>query len=168
MLVEILGRCCSFPVIQAYADSPLHSGVAYVAPADRHLLVSNGRIIVSDAPARNHNRPSIDALFESLAIEFRKRLIVVVLSGSLSDGAIGVVKVKANGGRVIVQDPLTATHDSMPNAAVSSGCSDFVFPVDGSASALTALTMVPGSTELFPVSMPLWSNWRGDSLNSPI
>jgi two-component system chemotaxis response regulator CheB len=164
MLVKILGQCCSFPVIQAYADSPLHGGVAYIAPPDRHLLVSSGRITISDAPARNYNRPSVDALFESLAMEFGKRLIVVVLSGSLADGAIGVIKVKANGGRVIVQDPLTATRVGMPNAAISSGCADFVLPVDSIASALTALTMVPGSTELFPVSMPLC----GDSLNSPI
>ena len=168
MLVEILGRCCSFPVIQAYAGSPLCGGIAYVAPPDRHLLVSSGRIAITDDPARNYNRPSVDALFQSLALEFGKRLIVVVLSGRLTDGAIGVDKVKANGGRVIVQDPLTATHDGMPNAVISSGCADFVLPVDSIASALTALTMVPGSTELFPVSMPLWLNRRGASLNSPI
>jgi two-component system, chemotaxis family, protein-glutamate methylesterase/glutaminase len=157
MLVEILGRCCSFRVIQARADSPLQGGVAYISPPDRHLLVSSGRIGISDAPARSYYRPSVDALFESLAIAFGRRLIVVVLSGRLTDGALGVVKVKANGGRVIVQDPLTAMHDGMPNAVISSGCADFVLPVDSIASALTTLTMVPGSTDLFPVSMPLWS-----------
>jgi two-component system chemotaxis response regulator CheB len=168
MLVEILGRCCSFPAIQAYAESPLHPGIVYVAPPDRHIGVSSGCVIISDAPAIDYNRPSVDALFESLATEFGKHLIVVVLSGSLADGAKGVIKVKASGGRVIVQDPMTAMHDGMPNAAISSGCADFVLPVDSIASALTALTMVPGSTELFPVSMPLGSNWRGDFLNSPI
>ena len=158
MLVEILGRSCPFPAMQAYAESPLHGGIAYIAPPDRHLLVSSGRIAISDAPAIDHNRPSVDALFESLATEFGKHLIVVILSGYRGDGAIGVTKVKTNGGRVIVQDPLTAMHAGMPNAAISSGCADFVLPVDIIASALTALTMVPGSTELFPVSMPLWSN----------
>lgn len=168
ILVDILRRCCLFPVIQAYAGLPLLSGVVYIAPPDRHLLVSSGRIALSDDPARNYNRPSVDTLFESLAVEFGKRLIVVVLSGRLADGAIGAVKVKANGGRVIVQDPLTAMNNGMPNAAISSGCADFVLPLDSIASALTALTMVPGSTELFPVSMPLWSKGRGDPLNSPI
>lgn len=168
MLVEILRRCCPFLVVQAYAGSPLCGGIAYIAPPDRHLLVSSGRIAITDDPAINFNRPSVDALFESLAIEFGKRLIVVVLSGRLTDGASGVAKVKANGGRVIVQDPLTATHNGMPNAVISSGCADFVLPVENIASALTALTMVPGSTELFPVSMPLWSSWRGNSPNSPI
>jgi two-component system chemotaxis response regulator CheB len=165
MLVEILGRCCSFPAIQAYTESPLHGGIAYIAPPDRHLLVSRGRIAISDAPAIDYNRPSIDKLFESLAMEFGKHLIVVVLSGCRADGAKGVIKVKASGGRVIIQDPMTALHDGMPNAAISSGCADFVLPVESIGSALTALTMVPGSTELFPVSTPLWSNWRGDSPN---
>jgi two-component system chemotaxis response regulator CheB len=168
LLVEILGHCCPFPVMQAYADSPLHGGVAYIAPPDRHMFVANGRIGISDDPARNYNRPSVDALFESLAVEFGKRLIVVVLSGRLTDGAIGAVKVKANGGRVIVQDPLTTVQGGMPNAVISSGSADFVLPLDSIASALTTLTMVPGSTELFPVSMPLWSQWRGGSFSSPI
>lgn len=158
ILVETLRRSCSFPTIQASVESPLHGGVAYVGPADRHLLVSSGCIAISDAPAINYNRPSVDALFESLAIEFGKRLIVVVLSGSRNDGAIGVVKVKAGGGRVIVQDPLTASHTGMPNAAILSGCVDFILPVNTIASAITALTMVPGSTDLFPVARPAWSN----------
>ena len=98
VLVQILGRSCSFPVIKACADSPLHAGIAYVAPADRHLLVSSGRIAISDDPARHYNRPSVDILFQSLALEFGKRLIVVVLSGRLTDGAMGVDIVKANGG----------------------------------------------------------------------
>jgi two-component system, chemotaxis family, protein-glutamate methylesterase/glutaminase len=168
MLVEILGRSCSFPAIQACAESPLHPGVVYVAPPDRHIGVSSGCIILSDAPAIDYNRPSVDRLFESLAIECGKHLIVVVLSGSLSDGAKGVIKVKASGGRVIVQDPMTAMHAGMPNAAISSGCADFILPLESIASALTALTMVPGSTELFPVSIPLRSNWRAGFLNSSV
>jgi two-component system chemotaxis response regulator CheB len=157
MLVEILRRCCPIPTIQAYTESPLRGGIAYVAPPDRHLLVSSGRIAIRDAPAINSIRPSVDLLFESLATEFGNHLIVVVVSGCLADGAIGVTKVKANGGRVIVQDPMTAIHAGMPNAAISSGCADFILPVDSIGSALTALAMVPGSTELFPAAMPAWS-----------
>ena len=157
MLVEILSRCCPIPMIQACAESPLRGGIAYVAPPDRHMLLSDGRIAISDAPAIDNNRPSVDLLFESLAIEFGNQLIAVVLSGCLADGAIGVTKVKANGGRVIVQDPSNAIHAGMPNAAISSGCADFILPVDRIGSALTALTMVPGLTELFPVAKPAWS-----------
>ena len=140
--------------MQACRGSLLQGGIAYIAPPDRHLLVSGGRIAISDAPPIDYNRPSVDALFESLATEFGKRLIVVVLSGSRADGAKGVIKVKANGGRIIVQDPLTAMHAGMPNAAISSCCADFILPIDCIGSALTALTMVPGSTELFPASIP--------------
>ena len=157
MLVEILRRCCPIPTIQACPESPLRGGIAYVAPPDQHLLVSSGRIAIRDVPAIDSIRPSVDLLFESLAAEFGNHLIVVVLSGCLADGAIGVTKVKAKGGRVIVQDPMTAIHAGMPNAAISSGCADFILPVDRIGSALTAPTMVPGSTELFPAAMPTWS-----------
>ena len=159
VLVEILGRSCAFPVMQAYKEAPLHGGIAYVAPPDRHMRVSNGRIAISDSPAVDYYRPSVDVLFDSLAGEFGSRLIVVVLSGCRSDGAVGVVKVKAYGGRVIVQEPTTALHQGMPNAAISSGCTDFILPLNGIASALTAITMVPGSTELFTPVIPRWT-WR--------
>lgn len=75
-------------------QTPLRGGIAYVAPPDRHLLVSSGCIAIRDAPAINSIRPSVDLLFESLATEFGNHLIVVVLGGCLADGAIGVTKVK--------------------------------------------------------------------------
>lgn len=153
-LVEILQRSCAFPLIQGYAQSPLHGGMAYVAPPGRHLRVLGGRIVISDSPAVDYYRPSVNGLFESLATEYGERSIVVVLSGCRDDGAAGVIKVKAAGGRVIVQDPLTAVHPSMPNAAISSGCADYVLPLEAIANALTTMAMVPGSTHLFTATTP--------------
>ena len=158
VLVKILTRSCAFPVMQAYEDAPLHGGIAYVAPPDRHLRVLSGRFALSDSPAVDYYRPSVDVLFESLAAEFGSRLIVVVLSGSRGDGAVGVVKVKACGGRIIVQEPTTALHPGMPTSAILSGCADFILPLNSIAAALTAITMVPGSTELFTSAIPPWSS----------
>jgi chemotaxis response regulator CheB len=57
--------------------------------------------------------------------------------------------VKAFGGTVLVQDPITASEPGMPRAAISTGCSDFVLSPDRIADALTTLTMVPGAASLF-------------------
>lgn len=155
-LVEILSRSCKLRVMQAQTGMSVQAGMVYVAPPDRHLLVVEGKVKLCESPPVNRNRPSMDLLLGSLASQFGSRLIAVVLSGSLSDGAVGVVKVKAAGGRVIVQEPLTASAPGMPRAAISSGCADFVLPLTGIADALTTLAMVPGALKLFPASRPLW------------
>jgi two-component system chemotaxis response regulator CheB len=157
-LIELLARRSRLCVVEAHDGAHIKAGTAYVCPPNRHLLMRNDRcIVLSDSDALNRNRPSADLLLESLAAQFGPRLLVVVLSGSLSDGAVGVVKVKARGGRVIVQQPSTASCPGMPNAAISSGCADFVLPMDRIADALTTLAMVPGATELFVVRRPAWT-----------
>lgn len=156
-LVQILSRSCALTVVQARSRMALRSGVIYVAPPDRHLVISRGCVVLSHGAAVHLNRPSADMLFESLAAEFRAGVIAVVLSGSLRDGAVGVVKVKAAGGRVIVQEPWTAECPGMPNAAVASGCADLILPLPRIANAITTLAMVPGATGLFPSLTPAWA-----------
>lgn len=160
ILVQILQSACSLPVMQACDDMLLAGGMAYVAPPDRQLTVINRRTSVRESRPTDNFRPSFNLLFESLAADYGSRLIVVVLSGSLNDGAVGVVKVKANGGRVIVQDPDGASHRGMANAAISTGCADFVLPLENIASALTAIAMVPGATDLFTATSPAWTGRR--------
>jgi two-component system chemotaxis response regulator CheB len=75
-------------------------------------------------------RPSADLLFESVAGAYGARAIACVLTGSGSDGAMGVHAVKSRGGTVIVEDPETAEFKGMPQAAVDTGAADFVVPLD--------------------------------------
>lgn len=157
-LVQILRRHSALEVIQAQAGTAIKPGTVYVAPPDRHLLFQDGFIALRVPERLNENRPSADLLFGSMADSFGGRVIAVVLSGTLSDGAVGVVKIKASGGRVIVQDPLTASCHGMPNSAIASGCADFVLPVDRIADAIITLSMVPGATDLFPPLRPIWAS----------
>ena len=84
-------------------------------------------------------RPSADLLFESTAASFKERAIAVVLSGSGSDGAMGVKAIKKMGGTVIVQDAKQAEFAGMPEAAQATGVVDFVLALDEIAPALEKL-----------------------------
>jgi two-component system chemotaxis response regulator CheB len=72
----------------------------------------------TEAPV-SHARPSIDALFESVADAYGEKAIGVILTGASNDGSKGLLKIKANGGKAIVQDPTTAECSVMPKAAIS-------------------------------------------------
>lgn len=84
-------------------------------------------------------RPSADLLFESVAASFKERAIAVVLSGTGSDGSMGVRAIKKMGGTVIVQDERSAEFSGMPQAARQTGCVDFVLALDEIAPALIEL-----------------------------
>jgi two-component system chemotaxis response regulator CheB len=89
-------------------------------------------------------RPSADLLFESTAASYKDRAIAVVLSGSGSDGSMGVRAIKKMGGTVIAQDEKTSQFYGMPGAAVLTGSVDFVLPLDEIPSALATL-VAPGN-----------------------
>lgn len=86
------------------------------------------------------------------------RVLGVVLTGMLNDGAEGVRAVKRHGGRVLVEDPYTARAAGMPSAAIATGCVDFALPNARLAAGLVALSVAPGGAELFTVPTPAWAN----------
>lgn len=128
-LAIVLARCDSLQVRTAVDRESIIPGRVYVAPPDRHLLVRNGYIEVSKGPRENRHRPSVDALFRSAAKSARARVIAVVLTGGLDDGAAGAVAVKTRGGIVIVQDPEDATVPEMPRNTMRAVKVDYCVPL---------------------------------------
>lgn len=86
-------------------------------------------------------RSSADLLFESVAASYKHRAMAVVLTGTGTDGAIGVQAIKKMGGTVIAQDEKTAEFFGMSGAAIQTGQVDFILPVEEIASALVILVM---------------------------
>ena len=145
IIADVLGRRAKMPVRLASEGEQAEAGTIYIAPPNRHLLVgAEGTLTLSSSELVHFVRPSADLLFESVAASYRSRAIACVLTGSGSDGSMGVSAVKTRGGTVIAEDPETAEFRGMPEAAVASGAVDFVLPLDEIAPVIRGL--VEGST----------------------
>src|SRR5207245_750784 len=142
LMADILRRRTALDVLQASDGDSIRAGTAYIAPPDRHLLVNpNGTLSLSHSELVHFVRPSADLLFESVAASYRKRAIAVVLTGTGSDGSMGIGAIKKMGGTVVAQDQASAEFSGMPGAAIRSGYADFILPLDEIASALVTLVM---------------------------
>jgi two-component system chemotaxis response regulator CheB len=135
-LPRILARHGPLPASSATDGEALQAARIYVAPADRHLLVSDGRVRLSPGPAENGHRPAIDPLFRSAARWYDGRVIAAVLSGSRDDGTSGLAAVVDRGGLALVQDPDDALHPSMPRSAMEHVPSARAYPAGKLADAI--------------------------------
>jgi two-component system chemotaxis response regulator CheB len=157
LLPEILNRSGPLPASEARDGERIRRGRIYVARSDHHLLVERGRLRLSRGPKENRHRPSIDVLFRSASRAYGPRVIAVVLSGRLDDGAAGALAVKKRGGLFVVQSPEDAVYDEMPKAALESvGSADYVVPREELGALLTLLSRTPAPPdEEFPVPLDM-------------
>jgi two-component system chemotaxis response regulator CheB len=114
-LAPILERAGLLPVVTASEDAPIERGKIYVAPPDQHMMLAEGKVVVARSPHENRARPAINPLFRSAAHVYRQRVIGVILTGTLDDGAAGLWAVKGCGGVSVVQSD--AAFGDMPRAA---------------------------------------------------
>ncbi len=135
----VLQRSSKLAVCEVEDKQAISAGVAYLAPADYHLLVEQGTFALSTDERVLYARPSIDVLFESAADAYGGSVIGIILTGASADGARGLAAIKAAGGLTVVQDPATAECDVMPRAAVETGAADHVLPVPEIAALLNRL-----------------------------
>ncbi len=140
LMADILSRRTALDVKQAEEGDQVHPSTIYVAPPNKHLLVNpDGSLSLAQSELVHFVRPSADLLFESVAASFKHRAIAVVLTGTGSDGTMGVQAIKKMGGTVIAQDEATSDFFGMPGAAINTGSVDFVLPLKEIPSALVTL-----------------------------
>jgi two-component system chemotaxis response regulator CheB len=114
-----LDAISNLSVVEAEDGMLLSTGFAYVAPGDYHMEIDSGmKIVLSQTPAVNHCRPSVDVLFNSIARRFGSRALGVVLTGMGEDGAQGSVALKKAGAPVIAQDEASCVVFGMPQAVI--------------------------------------------------
>lgn len=129
LLPRLLAAATALRVRDVRDEGLVEGGTVYVAVPDRHLLVSDGRVRLAVSEPVHHVRPSVDRLFESVALAWLTAAVGVVLTGTGSDGASGIAAIKRGGGCTIVQDPSDAEYPSMPRAAIATGFVDAVLPL---------------------------------------
>lgn len=125
-LSKILDRAGPLRAAPAGDREPIRHGHVYVAPPDRHLTLEKGMVRVQPGPRENRHRPAIDPLFRTAARVYGDRVIAVLVSGFMDDGAAGLLAVRASGGFAIVQDPEEATARQMPDSALKYAGADRV------------------------------------------
>jgi two-component system, chemotaxis family, protein-glutamate methylesterase/glutaminase len=125
-LPNILTRLNSMPAAYPIHGQRIQPGRIYIAPPDHHMLLHDGRIELTRGPKENGTRPAIDPLFRSAAVHYGDKVIGVLLSGSLDDGAHGLHAIKLAGGKALIQDPNNALFPDMPSAAIKLTSADFI------------------------------------------
>jgi two-component system, chemotaxis family, protein-glutamate methylesterase/glutaminase len=151
LLAPILSRHTGLQVLLAAEDQVLQAGRIYVAPNDRHLILTGGHLRLGSGPKENGVRPAVDVMLRTLAATYGPQAIAVILSGALGDGTAGVVAVREAGGLVLIQAPQDATVASMPERALHAlGSADAVLDAAAIGEALARLGDRPHALALQP------------------
>ena len=137
-LAELLGKQTAMPVVEARDGVKVEPNHVYTIPPGVFLTVRKGLLHLEKAPEGHGVRLPIDALFQSLAEGLGEGAVGIVLSGTGSDGTLGIRAIRGAGGLVLAQDPASAEYEAMPQNAITTGLVDFVLPPAQMAPALTA------------------------------
>lgn len=137
-LPHILSRAGPLPAIHAGDKDPIVPGRIIVAPPDYHVVVGRRHTHLNHGPPELGHRPSADMLFRSAARNHGARVVGVILSGLMGDGASGMAAIVRCGGVGIVQDPLEAEFPAMPEHAIDIGAPQHVVKLDDIARTVVA------------------------------
>jgi two-component system chemotaxis response regulator CheB len=143
MLPQILTRSGPLPAVTAADGEAVVRSRIYVAPPDHHMMLDDGTLQLNRGPRENGHRPAIDPLFRSAARAYGPRVIGVILSGLLDDGAAGLRVVKEQGGATVVQEPSDALFSAMPVAAIAATDVDRLAPAEMIPQVLAELIRCP-------------------------
>lgn len=143
LLPRLLTRVGWLPAFHPGDGEPIRPGHIHLAPPDHHLLVQHEHVLVRRGPRENRTRPAVDPLFRSAGVAFGSRVVGVVLTGTLDDGASGLRAIHRCGGVCVVQDPEEAEWPGMPESAIARAPVDHVLPVDAMPDLLCRLAAEP-------------------------
>ncbi len=142
-LTQILGRATTMPVMEIENKMQAAPDHVYVIPPNCDLRIENSRFNITDRESPRAVNAAIDIFLRSLAADQGPNAIGVVLSGTASDGTLGLTAIKGEGGITFAQDTQSAKYDGMPASAIAAGCVDFILPPDEIAGELARIRHHP-------------------------
>jgi two-component system, chemotaxis family, CheB/CheR fusion protein len=128
LMDELLARHTKLPIHRVEDGMAIQPNAIYLIPRKKNMVLSFGKLLLTDQDQKAGLNLPIDHFFQSLAQDMKDRAIGVILSGTGSDGSRGLKEIHEAGGLVVVQEPETASFDGMPKAALATGVADLVLP----------------------------------------
>lgn len=147
-MTELLARGTGMQVRQVHDGMKVKADCVYVIPPNRIMTIHEGILRLTQREHESGPPMPIDAFLRSLAADSGKNAIGIILSGTASDGTLGVAAIKNEGGITFAQDARSAKYSGMPNSAIASGHIDFVLPPDGIARELLRIRQHPYVSEI--------------------
>jgi two-component system, chemotaxis family, CheB/CheR fusion protein len=160
ILTELLARKTAMRVAEVSDGMQVEPNHVYVIPPNATMSISGHTLHLGPREESRGLHMSVDHFMRSLAEQDGARAIGVIMSGSGSDGTLGMAEIQAHGGVTFAQDEASAKYDGMPHSAVAAGCVDYVLPPKGIAKELARIArhpylarkVAPGAAEIAPAS----------------
>jgi two-component system, chemotaxis family, CheB/CheR fusion protein len=153
-VAQILHAKTKMPVLQVNETVAIEPNHVYIIPPSKDLLMNDGTLQVISAARPRGRHTAIDLFLRTLAEVHRERAVGIILSGSGSDGAVGIARIKEKGGITLVQSPDDAEYDSMPRSAIDTGAVDLSLPAAEMPQKLIMLFHNANSLELPAIGNP--------------
>jgi two-component system, chemotaxis family, CheB/CheR fusion protein len=153
MLTELLSKTTAMPVKEVKDGMTVAPDNVYVIPPETEMVIFQGVLHLTPREKTRGQYMPVDSFLRSLAQDRENNAIAVILSGSGSDGSMGIRAVKGEGGIVFSQDE-TAQYDGMPKSAIDTGCVDFIMPPDRIGAELIRISRHPYLAPTGPMEVP--------------
>ncbi|SEL28271.1 two-component system, chemotaxis family, CheB/CheR fusion protein [Maribacter orientalis] len=129
LMVELIKKHTQMEISEVVDHTKVQPNHIYVIPPNKDMAIFNGVLHLMDPMKARGFRKPIDNFFRSLAEDQMGRAVGIILSGTGTEGTLGLKQVKGQGGLAIVQNPDTAKYDGMPRSAIAAESHDFILPV---------------------------------------
>jgi two-component system CheB/CheR fusion protein len=150
MMGDLLRRYTRMSIYQAEEGMRVRPNAIYIIPPNREMAIREGKLRLFELKGQRGVRHPIDLFFRSLAEDGGVYAIGIVLSGTGTEGALGLRAIKGEGGLALVQDPATASYGGMPESAIGTGIVDYVLPPEKMAETLVNYVRQSGRVVVRP------------------
>ncbi len=143
IMVSLLSKYTEMNINEISDGVEIVPNSIYMNPPDKDVSVLNGRLYLTEPMDTHATRLPIDQFLRSLAADQKERTVAIILSGTGTDGTLGLKAIKGEGGMTMAQDESQAKYDSMPRSAINTGLVDFILPVEQMGDELLKYTKHP-------------------------